>query len=1064
MDLLSLISTNFPRLPAGYRHIHNLTGSSAALLLALESGPFIAVEKDEENARILSSDIRFYRRLLHGDEVLFLPEPDGPAGAGDRARIIHFLKDTDSIVTTSKNLDSSLYDRESLQTCLIHLKKGLEMDRELLEEMLVLTGYTKAPMAVEKGEYSQRGWITDIFPSTSDDPLRIEFFGDEIEQLKKFDVETQRSTEDIDEFLIFPAAEPDGTRRLSGIIPERKYYSLRPPGEIRDLPDNTVFLSRYSFDLGYPAAGDEEASSTGRVDAGMFSIKGLGILPEERKTLDDLPGSIGKLGKQNRVIIIASSEGQAERLNDIFRENDLIVPRVDINDLPAFKTGISISSDRLSTGLFMDGLIILTEKEIFGRRSSFRPIKKSRISNLLLSLDDITPGDFVVHRDHGIGRFSGIDRQEVDGTGLELMTIEYEGGRLHLPVNNIHMISKYRSREGIIPKIDMLGGKSWRKKKTRAGKKVHELASKLISLYADRTTTSGFSFSPDTELHREFDSFFEYEETPDQLKAVEEIKKAMENDRPMDRLLCGDVGYGKTEVAMRAAFKAIYDNRQVAVLVPTTILAEQHYRTFRERFSGFPVKIDVISRFKSKKEINATLKALSNGEVDIIIGTHGLLSKRVAYSRLGMLIVDEEHRFGVAQKERIKELTKNIDVLNLTATPLPRTMHMALSGIRDISVIETPPEERLAVKSIVTTFEDSLIKDIIEKELLRNGQVFFIHNRILDIEKIAARVRKLAPGAEIGVAHGRMQEKDLDRVMHRFFEGEIDVLVSTAIVGSGLDIGGANTIIINMAEKMGLADLYQLRGRVGRSNIKAYAYFLAPGESMLTEIAKKRLQAIQEMSYLGAGFRLAMRDLGIRGAGNIFGPEQSGHISEIGFDLYIEMLRNAVDELRGIEHKEEPDPVIELKTSALIPVEYIEDITLRLSFYRRIASMEKADDIDELMSELEDRFGMPPEEVINLMEIMRLKILARELMIKGVRETQGKIQVIFSPNAKVRPENILALYKSRSRMIKFLPEGFEIRPKELEGRKRFEKIYGVINELKETCFDEGNGLHVNISG
>ncbi|HSB29986.1 MAG TPA: transcription-repair coupling factor, partial [Candidatus Sulfobium mesophilum] len=600
-----------------------------------------------------------------------------------------------------------------------------------------------------------------------------------------------------------------------------------------------------------------------------------------------------------------------------------------------------------------------------------------------------------------------------------------------------------------LPKVDRLGGKTWEKKKERVRKKVHEMVAKLLALYADRSVARGFNFSADTDMHREFDSFFAYEETPDQIKAIDDLKKDMESDIPMDRLLCGDVGYGKTEVAMRAAFKAVYDNRQVAVLVPTTILAEQHFRTFRERFSGFPVTIDYISRFKSRKEIEQTLKGIARGEIDIIIGTHGLLSKKVEFARLGLLIIDEEHRFGVGQKEKIKEMSRKIDVLTLTATPIPRTLHMALSGIRNISVIETPPEERLSVKSIVTIFSDRLIREVITSELQRSGQVFFVHNRIWDIYKISRRIQELLPQAVIGIAHGQMPERELEEVMHRFFVGEINVLVSTAIIGSGLDVPRANTIIINMADRIGLADLYQLRGRVGRSNLKGYSYFLAPPEPVLTEEAKKRLQAVQEMSYLGAGFRLALKDLEIRGAGEIFGAEQSGHINEIGFDLYIEMLEKAVAELKGMEIKEEAEPVVELKTAAFIPEEYIEDVTLRLSFYRRIASLKTEGQVFDFESELRDRFGKPPSEVTTLLKIMRIKIVAKALSIVKIQESKGKVRIVFSPDTPVKPEDIFGLHNKKRRPVKFFPDGFELDLKSAEWEKVFEGLYGALEELNE---------------
>jgi len=1050
VKLFSLIQNNLPREIPEDSRVFNLKGSSSALLLALVTEPYVAVEKNEEGASALRKDIGFYRRLLDGaGEVQLLPDPNGPASAGSRARVIYDLKASDSMVTSARSLSSGIVDGQALLEGLITLKAGEILTRQDFEDMLVRLGYRGAPMVAGVGEYSRRGWIFDVFPSTSEYPIRVEFFGDEIEQVKTFDIESQRSKEDLDEFLLFPAVESEDVRDLPSLVGGKRFFRLYPDEEGEIFPAGTVFLSRYAFQEGASDEDGEEAILPVQIDAGVLSLRGRGVLPDERKGVEELPESVRMLSEGNRVILVASSQAQAERLRDVFREKDLIVPVVEISDLAAGEEKISITVGELSSGVLLRGLALLTEKEVFGERPSFRSIKRSKVANLLLSVDDITPGDYVVHRDHGIGRFSGAVRQKMDESELELMVIEYEGGRVYLPVQNIEKLSKYRSEEGVTPKVDKLGGKSWQKKKERVRKKVRDMAAQLLALYAGRKVARGFSFSPDTELHREFDSFFAYEETPDQLKAIEDIKKDMESDLPMDRLVCGDVGYGKTEVAMRAAFKAIYDGRQVAVLVPTTILAEQHYRTFEERFSGFPVKADFISRFKSRKEIGDTLAGLARGDIDIIIGTHGLLSKKVTFNRLGLLIVDEEHRFGVGQKEKIKELSKNVDVLNLSATPIPRTLHMALSGIRNISVIETPPEERLAVKSIVTVFNDQLVREAIRAELDRQGQVFFVHNRIHDIYRVADHIQQLVPGARVGVAHGQMPEKELETVMHLFFGGEVSVLISTAIIGSGLDVSRANTIIIDRADKMGLADLYQIRGRVGRSNRKGYAFFLAPPESQLTEDARRRLDAVQEMSYLGAGFRLALKDLEIRGAGDIFGAEQSGHIQDIGFDLYIEMLEKAVAELKGEEISEEPEPAIDLQTSAYIPDEYIEDVTLRLSFYRRIASLKTDDEVGDFESELKDRFGTPPEQTRNLLKVMRLKILARHLRIMKVQEAAGKVQILFSPDTVVEPSQIFALHEGRKKTIRFLPEGFELDMRKAGREKFFEEVSGVLKELRD---------------
>jgi transcription-repair coupling factor (superfamily II helicase) len=1043
LELLSLFKNSFPGAVPAKCRVYGLIGSSAALFLSLDNTPFVAVERDEASAEALWKDIAFYRALFSGASVSFLPDPDGASAAGRRAETVWLLEDRTSLVTSSNNLSSPLYEMKELDKKTIELKTGVQFSRDEFEAALAELGYSKVPMVSEQGEYSRREWIIDVFPSTAWEPLRIEFFGDEVEEIKTFDIETQRSRERT-EFLLFPAAEHTETRLLPEITEGRRFYCLYPPVGEDACPAETVFLSRYSF-----GGGGEEMPEIPQLEARMRPISGHGILPEERKGIEEFPERVRKLSVKNRVIIIASSSAQSDRLRELFMEKDIILPAVDLKELTGFGGNISITVGALSSGVSLDGVVILTEREIFGERPSFRPIKKSKVANLLVSIDDVSPGDYVVHRDHGIGRFSAVVRQRFEETEIEAMLIDYENGRLYIPIQNIQNISKYRAEEGVAPKTDRLGGKTWERKKERVQKKVREMAARLLSLYAGRKTARGFAFSPQTELHREFDSFFAYEETPDQLKAIRDIINDMESEVPMDRLLCGDVGYGKTEVAMRAAFKAVYDNRQVAVLVPTTILAEQHHRTFSERFSGFPVTIDYLSRFKTQREMRMTLKGVAKGEVDIVIGTHALLSKKVAFHRLGMLVIDEEHRFGVGQKEKMKELARHIDVLTLTATPIPRTLHMALSGIRNISVIETPPEERLSVRSTVSVFTDGLIRQAIVFELQRNGQVFFVHNKIHDIHRLANRVRELVPEAKVGVAHGQLPEKELETVMHLFFRKELNVLVSTAIIGSGLDIPSANTIIINMADKMGLADLYQLRGRVGRSSVRGHAYFLAPPESSLTEEAKKRLQAVQEMSYLGAGFRLALKDLEIRGAGDVFGAEQSGHIHEIGFDLYIEMLEKAVAELKGEEIREEREPVIELKASALIPGEYIEDVTLRLSFYRRIAGLRTEREIGEFSAELRDRFGSPPAEVMRLLDVMRLKIPARVLSVIRVEESRAKVRIVFSPDTTVKPDRIFELHESRKGKIRFLPDGFEIDLSGTGPGAAFGEVHRALKELVE---------------
>ena len=1026
------------------KRIYNLKGSSAALLFALFDKPFLIIASNEERASEICEDINFFRDVLKQEHVLFLPDPNGPSLSGKRAMVVHSLNNTTSLVSSIKNLTSPLWSQQDLSYYTLDLKPKKEISRNELEHRLEEMGYRRVPLIVEEGEYSRREWIFDIFPSTQEMPMRLEFFGDEIESIKFFDVETQKSTETVSHILLFPAHDPSSGITLLDVMNNTKHIFSDSIQEKEVLPEHISFFSRYSIEgNGY--------------DSGVLSIKGLGITHDERKQIDELPQRIKLLQGKNRIILIASSKGQAERLKNILFEGDVIAPIIDKPYIFDHKINTTITIGNLSSGLFFPGLLILTERELFGGKPWLRSIKKSRISKLLTSLDDLSPGDFIVHKEHGIGKFHGLIRQSIEGIVEDLIVIEYEGGRLYVPLQGIYMINKYHAEEGITPKVDRLGGRTWQRTKEKVKRKIREMADKLVRIHAERKICKGFAFSNDTYLHKEFDSFFPYEETSDQIKAIEDIKKDMESDRPMDRLICGDVGYGKTEVAMRAAFKAVYDGRQVAVLVPTTILCEQHYRTFQMRFSAFPVTIDYLSRFKSKKDQKETVRALSDGAIDIIIGTHSLLGDGITFHNLGLLVIDEEHRFGVRQKEKIKTLKRSVDVLTLTATPIPRTLSMSLTDIKEMSLIETPPEERLAVKSTVSLFYDDLISDAITHEITRNGQAFFVHNRIHNIDKVTRYLEKLLPSARIAFAHGQMVEKELEKVMLAFYEQKIDVLVSTAIIGSGLDIPTANTIIINRADSMGLADLYQLRGRVGRGNVKAFAYFLIPGEDVITEESKMRLQAIQEMSYLGAGFRLALKDLEIRGAGNLLGPEQSGYIHAVGFDLYMEMLEKAVAEVQGQKVEEEIDPSIRLKIDAFIPEAYVDNVTLRLTLYRRIASLKTDEQIRTFELEMRDRFGEFPSEFRHLMDIMRLKILAKKLFITNIQDIEGKIRILFSPKTNVEPQDILRLQQERKGKITLLPDGFEI---DLRGFI-WDKICEEISHLF-TCLNISDTFNKNI--
>jgi transcription-repair coupling factor (superfamily II helicase) len=995
--------------------IYGLTGSSKAAFLAFAESSFVAVEPTEEEAEKLCRDIRFYHALFHvgGESVCFLPEADGPGRAGERAEAVVVLSrrgGVPSCATSEEAVSEDVWSPADLHARLLSVKKNHELPRDDLERKLAELGYVPVPLVTEQGQYSLRGYILDVFPSTASAPFRAEFFGDTVESIRLFEVESQRSIRGVSEFRVLPAREPDvGVRPLELLQGRRTYCDEGVHGEV---PEGAVLLSRFSV------AGEG-------TDARILSMSGLGVLYEERRDLYALPRKVADISREHRVVLVASSEGQAERLKEVFSEKDVILPSVPLDEVFGYQGRSCICAGELSSGLFLPGLLVLTEKEIFGGRPAFRPMKSSKVSGLLARVDDLTPRDYVVHSDRGVGRFEGLVHERVEGYEYDMLALTYaEDDRLYIPLHAIDRVHKFHAEEGVEPQLDSLRTKRWQRTRERVWKRIRDMAEKLVRLYAEREVSDGFAFSPDTEVHREFESFFPYEETRDQARSMVEIKRDMESRKPAERLLCGDVGYGKTEVAMRAAFKAVYDGKQVAVLVPTTLLCEQHLRIFQKRFSAFPVAIEGLSRFKTRKENRETLRKLETGRVDIIIGTHALFRKGVSFSDLGLLVIDEEHRFGVRQKERIKEMRKGVDVLSLSATPIPRTLQMSLSGIRKMSVIETPPEERLAVKSVVSVWRDDLVRHALEKELERGGQVFFVHNRIKDIERVKGNLERLLPLGRIAVAHGQMREGELERVMLSFLNGEIDVLLSTAIIGSGLDIPSANTIIINLAHQMGLADLYQLKGRVGRSNVRAHAYFLVPERGALTEEARRRLQAIQEMSYMGAGFRLAMKDLAIRGAGNLLGPQQSGCINAVGFDLYVELLEEAVAELRGVERRERVRPFIDIKVNAFVPEGYIEDMTLRLSVYRSLSSAADEQAIEQIREEMTDRFGKPPEEFASLLELRKLSLLAEELGIREIRRHNTATRFVLSgQRLLLNPERLLEVLKGR---VTLFESGFEV--------------------------------------
>jgi transcription-repair coupling factor (superfamily II helicase) len=1019
----------------------SLSGSSGALLFSMITSPSLLLCASDTVAFELYSDTIFWSKSLETEEPVLIPPKGDPLRLRNLTALYTLNKR--KIITSVDAALSPLWHKAEFP--LFKISKGLTIERDSLIQNLQKQGYYSVPVVSKEGEMSTRGGILDIFPPNEEHPVRVEFFGDQIESLRFFDIDTQLSLREIEDICICPAIEPEEGPNLFDILPENRLILNEPDDLKKHYPHLIpIFHKRESvYFTSLPLKGEG-------FNLDIKGTGGLGLLCEERKTIEDLIKRVGELKKRYFIMMVCSSEGQVKRLKELFFEEDLEAPFLESSAAIKHIRSPVITLGELSKGFTYDGTIILTERDIFGERPIFKPIKKSRVSRLISSIEDFKEGDYLVHTEHGIGRFLGIKKQKIEDYEGDFITIEYLGGdKLYVPLERIDYVQKYHAPENVRPKLDRLGGKTWQRTKQRVKQKIKDMAQKLLTLYAKRSTMEGYAFSADTELHNEFDNFFLYDETPDQLNAIAEIKQDMENPSPMDRLLCGDVGYGKTEVAMRASFKAVYDSKQVAVLVPTTILAEQHYNTFLSRFSAFPVRIEILSRFKSKSEQKQILKALSEGEIDIIIGTHRLLGDDVNFYNLGLLIIDEEHKFGVAHKEKIKALKTNVDVLTLTATPIPRTLHMALSGIRAMSVIETPPEERLAVESFVARFNPEIIRDALQRELQRGGQAFFIHNHIHDIYNIADFLKRLVPEGKIAIAHGQMRNRELEEIMRSFYRKEIDILVSTAIIGAGLDIPTANTIIINRADKFGLADLYQLRGRVGRSNVRAYAYFLIPGEEAITEEARKRLLAIQELSYLGAGFRLALKDLEIRGAGNLLGPEQSGHIEAVGYDLYVKMLEEAVAELKGEEIPPKIEPLLELRVTALIPESYIENPTLRLSLYRKIASANKREQIDQLKDELRDRFGAPSEETQRLLQIMELKLLARKLAITKIQNIAGRIKILFAPETPVTSEMIFSLYKNRQGYLKFLPErGIELDLRGKSWSEIFSELKGIMEELR----------------
>jgi transcription-repair coupling factor (superfamily II helicase) len=1011
-------------------------------LLAREVTPLLVVTPDQAQAEALWQAILFFTPPEAQEQMLLFPTDGIPHGdippwdiISQRMKALRALAEhrASVVIAPIQGVQSQVPAKEALVSTIIRIEQGREQAREALVRTIISLGYSRVEMVEEHGEMSLRGGIMDIYPVDQDDPLRMEFFGDEVESIRLFDIETQQSQAHVKEAVITPVIA-EGTGTLFEYLPAETRMLMDCPMEAEhEAAQFWEQLQRHGKEQGYLAPDRVKAMIRERP---RLEIGGWETAPRQdcapvRITLlacsnEDLSRRIraeglkvlvqeieGWLNKGWAIYITAQTRGQGKRLVELLEEFGLKAGVRDAFPLhPLTERGrLAVAIGDLQAGFLLpaEGLAIVTEEEIFGLKRRAGHGRRAEAAPLS-TFEDLRHDDHVVHVDYGIGLYRGLVRLEGEGVENDYLLIEYEAGdRLYVPVDRFNLVHKYIGAGEGAPQLDRLGGQAWNRAKKRVKRAVEEAARELVEIYAARRFFEGFAFSPSNAYVKEFEATFEYEETPDQGEAIEQVMADMESPRPADRLVCGDVGYGKTEVAIRAAFKAALDCKQVAVLVPTTVLAQQHYLTFSSRLKSYPVVVEGLSRFKPRAEQKEILARLSEGKIDIIIGTHRLLREDVSFRDLGLLIIDEEHRFGVSHKERLKEMKKVVDCITLTATPIPRTLQMSLLGIRDLSLINTPPPNRQSIRTYLVNFDEEVIREAIRTEIARGGQVFFVHNRVKDIEAMAALVQGLVPDARLAIAHGQMPGRTLEQVMMRFVEKEIDLLVCTSIIESGLDIPNANTIIINHAERFGLADLYQLRGRVGRSAERAFAYLICPPRQQLSREAMRRLRAIQELTELGSGFRLAMRDLEIRGAGNLLGHVQSGHIAEVGFELYNSLLEQAIRELKGEEVRERVTPEIHLPVEAVIPPDYIAHDNQRLILYKRLAVLQEEGEVEKIRGELEDRFGPVPQSLLNLLEVIRLKIWLSQFSVKRFELGDKRAMLAFAREGSLSAEKMVRL-------------------------------------------------------
>lgn len=1025
-------------------HWSGIVGSSRSLCAAAVAeqtpGNHVFILEDKEQAAYFLNDLEG----LYPDRnnIVFYPasyrvpyeqEKTDNANVVSRAEVLEKVNSSNNnwVVTYPKALMELIPSKKSLSKHILKIEADQEYDLDELNEKLLDLHFERVDFVYEPGQFSIRGGILDIFSYSNDDPFRVEFFGDEVESIRTFDAGSQLSIKQHKFFTVVPNVQD--RHIVEENVSFLEYIGTETPFWVSSVEQTSATLDKeYKKALSiyekieseveptvpsdlflHPSVFEEKIQETSVIEFGMdqFFKNGTSIKfnflpqPSFNKNFDLLAEDLIERKSQGfKCLIFSNQPKQIERLDQIFK---------DINDQASF-TPIHIA---LHEGFICpeNKLVCYTDHQIFERYHRFRlkeGFRQAKQAMTLKELYDLQKGDYVTHIDHGVGKFSGLETIDVNGKPQEAIRLIYKDNDvLYVGIHSLHRISKFTGKDGAAPKMNKLGTAAWSNLKKKTKKKIKELAFDLIKLYAKRKAQPGFAYSPDSYLQNELEASFMYEDTPDQLKATIAVKEDMESNTPMDRLVCGDVGFGKTEVAIRAAFKAVTDGKQVAVLVPTTILSMQHYRSFKERLADFPVKVDYINRFKSQKETTATLKKLAEGQVDILIGTHAIASNRVKFKDLGLMIIDEEQKFGVAVKDKLKTLRATVDTLTLTATPIPRTLQFSLMGARDLSIINTPPPNRQPVLTEVIQFNEEAIRDAIAYEVSRGGQVYFVHNRLQNIKEVAGMISRLCPGIRIAIGHGQMDGKELEKIMMGFIEHEYDVLLATTIIESGIDISNANTIIINNAHNFGISDLHQLRGRVGRSNKKGFCYLIAPTSSAMTTEARKRLEALVQFSDLGSGFNIAMKDLDIRGAGNMLGGEQSGFIADIGFDMYQKILNEAIDELRETEFKElfkdrnsdqftqfVKDCVLETDLEVRIPDDYVNNVAERLSLYQEMDSLKSKEELEQFIERLRDRFGPIPPQVEELVQSFEMRWLAQELGLDKIVLKAGKMIGYFVSN------------------------------------------------------------------